>query len=141
RASARALHRGIQQRAVTRVVRQSFAQELEAADDRHQEIVEVVRRAAGELAHGLHLLRFAQTALGRLLFGDVARDLGESDDLAAIADRIDDHIRPEAGDVLAHAPAFGLEAAFAYGGLDAGLWNARFAVLGGVETGEMLADD
>ena len=39
---------------------------VEIADDDGEQIVEVVRDAAGELAHGLHLLRLAQRRLGLL---------------------------------------------------------------------------
>ena len=38
-------------------------QQLEIADHRHQQIVEVVRDAAGELADHLHLLHLAQLLL------------------------------------------------------------------------------
>ena len=61
-------------------------QQLQAAQDRHQQIVEIVRHAAGELADGIHLLRLKQRLarlfqrfLGLLALGDVARDLGEAD--------------------------------------------------------------
>ena len=40
------------------------ADHVEAAQDDGQQIVEVVRDAAGELADGLHLLRLAQQFLG-----------------------------------------------------------------------------
>ena len=36
---------------------------VQAADDRHQQVVEVVSDAAGELAHGVHLLTLAQGIL------------------------------------------------------------------------------
>ena len=39
---------------------------VEAADDAGQQVVEVVRQAAGELADGLHLLRLEEL-LARLL--------------------------------------------------------------------------
>ena len=45
--------------------------EFAIADDDGEKIVEVVRHAAGELAHGLHLLRLGEFGLQRLLFGDV----------------------------------------------------------------------
>ena len=54
-------------------------QQLQAAGDAGQQVVEVVRQAAGELADRLHLLRLAQRLLGLpqrlgllLLGGDVA---------------------------------------------------------------------
>ena len=69
----------------------------------------------------LHLLRLGKLLLRplqRLLrlppLGDVARDLGEADQLAVVvADRVDDDAGPEARAVLAHAPALGLELALA----------------------------
>ena len=39
---------------------------LEGADDDGQQVVEVVRDAAGKLAEGVHLLRLAQALLGAL---------------------------------------------------------------------------
>ena len=72
-----------------RVVRQALAHQFEAAEHRRQEVVEVVRDAAGQLADRLHLLRLKQRFPG--LFegqlrlpplGDVAGDLGEADELA-----------------------------------------------------------
>ena len=41
-------------------LRQPRLQQLQAADDPGQQVVEVVRDAAGELADGLHLLRLEQ---------------------------------------------------------------------------------
>ena len=99
---------------------------LQIADDDGQQVVEVVRDAAGQLADRLHLLRLRKLllrALQRLLrlapLGDVARDLGEADQLAGrIADRVDDDARPEGRAVLAHPPALGLELALAPCGLE-----------------------
>ncbi len=45
-------------------------QQFQRADDAGEEIVEVVRDAAGELADGFHLLRLAQGFFGVLAFGD-----------------------------------------------------------------------
>ena len=47
--------------------------EVEIADDRGEQIVEVVRDAAGEPADRLHLLRLAQRFLGRLAPRDLLR--------------------------------------------------------------------
>ena len=149
RAALRALHGVVEQRHQLGIVRQPLAHQLEAAEHRHQQIVEVVRDAAGELADRIHLLRLEQRLAGLLepllrlaALGDVARDLGEADDLAAIvADGIDDDMRPEAAAVLAHAPAFLLEAALAPGGVERLLRLAVAAVLLGVELREVAADD
>ena len=45
--------------------RHVLAQQLEIAEHRHQQVVEVVRHAAGELADHLHLLRLAQRSSAR----------------------------------------------------------------------------
>ena len=44
------------------------------ADDDGEQIVEIVRHAARQLAHRLHLLRLGEFDLQRLLFGNVERD-------------------------------------------------------------------
>ena len=56
-----------------RVARRPRLQQLEIADDRGQQIVEVVRDAAGQMADGLHLLGLAQLLLHRFPGGQVAR--------------------------------------------------------------------
>ena len=79
---------------------------------------------AGELAECIHLLRFGELSLnpGKLhlrfaALGDVAGDLGEAAQASVgVADRIDHHVRPEAGAVLANPEAFLFEAALALGG-------------------------
>jgi hypothetical protein len=64
-------------------------EQFQAARQHRQQVVEVVRDAAGELADRFHLLRLEQRGVGRrqrnvglLLFGHVAGDLGEADQLA-----------------------------------------------------------
>ncbi len=94
---------------------------LEVAQDHRQQVVEIVRHAAGELADAFHFLRLGELLLGahQLLLrgaalGDVARDLGKAQQVAvAVVDAIYHHARPEARAVLAHALALGLELAFA----------------------------
>ena len=54
--------------------REVHEQELAEAQDRRQDVVEVVRDAARELADDLQLLRLAQLLLERPLLGDVAAD-------------------------------------------------------------------
>ena len=50
----------------------------------------------------------------RRALGQVARDLGEAEQLAVrVVQRGDDHVGPETRAVLAHPPAFVLAAAFA----------------------------
>ena len=50
---------------------EALEQELGVAGDDHQEVVEVVRDAAGEAADGFHFLRLAELLLQRARFGDV----------------------------------------------------------------------
>ena len=57
---------------VDAALRHARLQQLQAAGDAGQQVVEVVREAAGELAHRLHLLRLAQLLLQLLALGDVA---------------------------------------------------------------------
>jgi hypothetical protein len=51
-------------------------EEVEAAREHHQQVVEVVRDAAGELAHPLQFLRLAQRVLGLEALGHLGEDLG-----------------------------------------------------------------
>ncbi len=87
------------------------------------------------------LLHRLEPELRVAALGDVARDLGEADQLAVLVDRIDHHARPEEGAVLADAPAFFLVAAlFPCDAERAGGLAIRPVGLG-IETGKMLADD
>ena len=52
-------------------LRDPGGEQLQAADNPGQQVVEVVRDAARELADRLHLLRLAQGILGDALLGDV----------------------------------------------------------------------
>src|SRR5207247_8588404 len=72
----------------------------------------------------------------------VARHLGEAAQPAArVAQRRDRHVGPEAAAVLAHAPAFGPEAAFALRAAQALLRLAGVTVLGRIEQRDRPADD
>src|SRR5206468_2372524 len=87
-------------------------------------------------------LGLEQGLLSPAVLGHVAGDLGESDQLAVLAvDSVDDDARPEPRAVLADAPAFALELAFVARGVEHLLRHSRLAVLLGVESREMLADD
>ena len=96
-----------------RVVGQALAHQFETAEHRHEQIVEVVGDAAGQLSDRIHLLGLEQCLAGLfelllrfLALGDVAGDLGEAQNgPVAVADGIDDDVRPEARAVLADAPA------------------------------------
>ncbi|MGY4596142.1 hypothetical protein ACVWXL_003888 [Bradyrhizobium sp. GM22.5] len=111
-------------------------------------LLKIVGDPAGELAERVEFLGFGELLLHRLELelgiaplGDVARDLGEADQLAGLVDRIDHDAGPEEGAVLADAPAFLLVAALfprdaeRTGGLAVG------AVGLGVEPGKVLAED
>ena len=65
------------------VGRQLHQQQVGRAHDAHQDVVEVVRDAAGEPADRFELLRLAQLFLERAPLGDVADEAGE--DRAAVA--------------------------------------------------------
>src|SRR3954468_5332323 len=73
--------------------------------------VEHEDRVVGDALDQQAELPFAldQRLLRGAALGDVVRDLGEADELAVlVVDRVDDDVRPEAGPVLADAPAFPL---------------------------------
>src|SRR6185437_3502507 len=83
-----------------------------AADD-HQEIVEIVRDAAGELADRLHFLghrqllaRLDELLLGVAALGRIAQDARESDQVALPAANNRDHAGyEERRSILADTPA------------------------------------
>src|SRR5690606_4433540 len=90
-----------------------------------QQVVEIVRNTASQLADGLHLLRLQkllarrlQRLLGFPPLGDVAGELGEADQLAVLANGVQHAVRPEAAAVLAEPPALLLVDAFARRGLE-----------------------
>ena len=57
-------------------------QDFDGAGDDRQDIVEIVRDAAGELAEGFHLFRLPDPVLGRDLVGEIAEESVEHDALA-----------------------------------------------------------
>ena len=63
--------------------RQALAQQFEAAEDHHQQVVEIVGDAAGELADRLHLLRLAECGLGAPARGHVEKAADNADELPA----------------------------------------------------------
>ena len=63
----------------------ALGDDVEPADDDRQQVVEVVRDAAGQLAQRLHLLALAELLLRGLELGDVARFEQQIDDLAVVA--------------------------------------------------------
>ena len=74
-----------------RTAAHALLQRGQVADDDGEQVVEVMREPAGELAHGLHLLRLHQRGLARLLFGDVDRHHEEADRRAFAIEFGDDH--------------------------------------------------
>ena len=77
------------------LVGDGLAENADGAGDDGQDVVEVVRDAAGELADRLHLLRLAELGFGGLLLGHVAAD-------EVISPR---RLRPCAGPVQRHRAA------------------------------------
>ncbi len=130
------------------IVAHRFPQRVKTAADDHQEIVEIVRDAAGQLAERVELLRFRELLmhlfeleLGFAALGNVPGDLGETDEVAVLVDGIDDDAGPEEGAVLADAPAFLLVAALFPGDAQGAERLAVRAVDFGVEAGEMLPNN
>ena len=70
-------------------------QQIQAADDRHQQVVEVVGYATRELTHGIKLLRLMQSLLGVLSIRQLERlrDDGHHQP-TAVADRPERKIKP-----------------------------------------------
>ena len=88
------------------------------------------------------LLASPELFLGRLALAQVARDLGEAEEVRrGVADRVDDDVGPEARAVLADAPALVLEAALFHRRLQGAFRQAGGAVFLGIEPGEVLAED
>ena len=130
------------------VIANALLQGVNAAGDHHQQVVEVVRDAAGKLPERVKLLRFGELTLHLLElelrvapFGDVAGDLGKSDQPAVFADRVDDHASPEEGTILADAPAFFLIAALFSGDLQRAGGFAVATVGFGIKAGEMPTEN
>ena len=71
-----ALQRAIDQPMQARIVGQALAQQIEITHHRHQQIVEVMRDAAGELADRLHLLCLPQLLLRLFAGGDFLHQVG-----------------------------------------------------------------
>ena len=70
--------------------------QLRVAGDDGQEVVEIVRHAAGQAPHRLHLLRLAKFLLQLLVLGNVHHHAAELADLAAfISHHADDILEPD----------------------------------------------
>ena len=118
------------------------------AEDDGQQVVEVVGQAAGQLAEGLEFLRLEQLGAhgvqlqrGIPAIGDVARDLGQADDLALlVANDVHRGQGPELRAILAYAPALILRHSLLQGLAQQAFGAAVGTIFGGEEQGEMLAD-
>ena len=124
-------------------------QNLRVTAHDHQQIVEVVSDAPGQLAERFHLLRLRKLLLRALKrelrlapLRDIARDLGIADQgTQLVADRFNDKARPERGLVAPHLPALGSILAFIGGNMKRARRFAALPLLLCVEAAEMLADD
>ena len=101
-----------------------------------------MRDAAGQLSDPFHLLRLLRSLFGGPAFGQVARDLGKSHDVAfGISDRVDDDACPEPALVLANPPSLSFEFARLGGNGQSLCGDFRLSILLGVEGREMTAED
>ena len=141
--------RDVDDPASLRLVARRIDQKVEAVRDHGQQIVEIVRDPAGQLADRLHLLGLREGGagslkllLGLLLLGHVAGDLGEAEQLSVLVeDPVDHDAGPEPRPVLAQPPAFALEPPLARGGSDLAFGFASGAVFRGEKDREMPPDD
>ena len=89
------------------VVPQALAQEFEIAEDHREQVVEVVRDTAGELADGLDLLRLAERRLGAPARGHVQKAADNPDELARSGP-----VRPAGDSASSTSPRFRNEPVF-----------------------------
>src|ERR1700754_4392082 len=107
----------------------------------------LIQQIDGVVGHTLDkepelFLASPQRVLSLFALAQVAGDLGKAHQLTRRqTDGIDDHIRPEAGAVLAHAPALRFELAIADRSLKSPGRKLGFAVLLAIEDREMLPDN
>src|SRR5579859_1547797 len=96
------------------VIARSAADQIEIADDRGQQIIEILRDPGGELTHRLHSLRLREP-YSRLLKSlpfpnspsNIAGDLTKADQFAGLAaQRLDNDGSKKTAAILANAPAF-----------------------------------
>ncbi len=124
-------------------------QQFEVAAQDLQDVVEVVRHAACQLADRLHLLRLEQR-LSCILkkpvrfhpLGDVAGDLGKSRQRAIVfPDRVDHNVRPKTRAIFPDPPAFRFKTAVPGGSIQPTLWQPGRSVFRHVKARKMRADD
>src|SRR5437868_12170818 len=115
---------------------------LQIAHYHCQEIVEVVGDATSQLSNRLHLLGLTKLFFSRLLFRDVPRDLGEPQQAAgSVANSVDYDIGHEGGSVLAAAPTLRFVFSGPLRGREGGSGQSYLAVIFGIETREVMAED
>ena len=115
---------------------------FDIADDDRQQIVEIVRDAAGELPNALHLLRLARALVGGASFRQIPGDLCKAQEFALVVlDGIDEDARPEPGSVLAHPPVFGFELSGLPGGRQRFHRHIVRLVLGRIKFAEVPAEN
>ena len=95
---------------MARHIGQILFQEFQASQDHAEQVVEVVRHPAGELAHRLHLLRLQQLRLGLLAPRDVAHGADEAPAAGALGKLLDLEIHRELAAVPAAAPHLAADA-------------------------------
>jgi hypothetical protein len=106
-----------------------------------------IEHVEGVVGHALDqqpeaLFALAQCFLVHAPLAQVARDLGEAEQLARFVAQGGDHdVRPEARAVLLHPPALILEAPLGGGDLQLVLRPATFQSFAGIEDREVAADD
>src|SRR5215213_7027188 len=127
----------------TRVISlQPSLQRFDITANHRQHVIEVMRNPACELADSLHFLHLAQLVLYRPPFGQIACNLGESEQVTAfVMDSVDRHTRPEPLSALPYAPAFHLESSGAARRTERHLGKPAVAILLSVEAGKMLSDN
>ena len=128
--------------AIVRAIAQTTLQRLQIAGDHGQQIVEVVRDPAGELADRLHLLCLAELFLGFPPLREIAGYLGKANQLpVCVPDRMEDDARPEPAAILSDTPALALVLPGRDRLADELSGKSVPPVLLGVEAGEVLAED
>src|SRR5262245_33388639 len=128
---------------------QPALQDLRIAGDDHQQIVEIMCDASGELSEGVHLLRLGKLLAGLVechlrfvLRSNVTGYFCKSGQLPRIvANGLDQFVRIEPAAVLGHEPALRLVLPVAYRGDQGILRHMLRAIFFGVKLTEVLADN
>jgi len=101
-----------------------------------------VGQAPCQLPDRLQFVSLNHGLLSRALFADIARDLGEADQVpVSVSDRIDDDVRPKLGSILAQPPSLTLEATVGFSDPERLFRETLCAVFLGIEGREVATDD